>query len=149
MPVPLFGALLDDGDVSGLRWRVLAWAAAVVAAAGVAGLGAQVAIAGVDKASGLAAVIAGFCELAAFTLGVAGWASRRRMNSAGIGMEHADTVASAAAEGAGPDEARAGAKYEIDARGAHVGHVGDGGFHYADYRGLRPPRMRSGPDDNH
>ncbi|MFI7131790.1 hypothetical protein ACIBQ1_39365 [Nonomuraea sp. NPDC050153] len=66
-----------------MKWRVLMWSAAAAGAVIAVGLGAYVAVAGVDKAAGPAGVIAAFCELVAVTLAVTGWARQRQTPAQG------------------------------------------------------------------
>lgn len=71
--------MVHDG---GMRGRGLIWAAVVIAATGMAGLGAYLAVAGLDKASAVAGVVVAFVELAALALGVYG-VTRERGSTAG------------------------------------------------------------------
>lgn len=104
-------------------------------------LGADAGVAGMDKASGLAGVIVGFCELAALIMGVTAWASRRR--TAGVDEDFDDSgkppkTANAMEASKGRGHA-GGPKYVVDLRGSQAASVGDGGIHYVDLRGARPP----------
>jgi hypothetical protein len=54
-----------------MRWRLLTWLALAIGIMVATGLGIDVAVAGMTRASGLAVVIAGFCELCALMLAVA------------------------------------------------------------------------------
>jgi hypothetical protein len=69
-------------DVS-MRGRVLVWIAVAIAVAGLAGLGAYLAIAGLDKASAVAGVVVAFAELTSLALGVYGVTRERRSSAAG------------------------------------------------------------------
>lgn len=62
----------------GMRGRAFIWAATVVAVAGIAGLGAYLAIAGLDKASAASGVVVGCVELVALAVGVYGVVRERR-----------------------------------------------------------------------
>lgn len=64
--------------IQSMKWRVLIWVAVGAGVVAAAGLAVDVAVAGMDRASGLAGVLVGFCELGALVLGVAAWAAERR-----------------------------------------------------------------------
>jgi uncharacterized protein (TIGR02588 family) len=64
-------------DVS-MRGRALVWITVGVAACGVAGLGAYLAVAGLTEASAVAGVIVAFVELAALVVGIYGVTRERR-----------------------------------------------------------------------
>jgi hypothetical protein len=109
-----------------MKWRILLGLAALIAATAAVGLGVEVAVAGPGQAAGLAGVIAGFCELGAVLLGVAGWAAQHRAGG--------DRRAAGAPGGPDPDESGlaagnaavgAAGKYVVDARHARGVQVGD------------------------
>jgi hypothetical protein len=113
--------------INSMRSRVLVWVAVLVASGAAAGLALDVAVAGTSEATGLAGVIAGFCELAALVLGVTAWAGERRV--AGAGRRAEDGSSAAAADGCSRSPAagqREDGKYVVDARGAEGLQVGDG-----------------------
>jgi hypothetical protein len=109
-----------------VRWRILWWAAAALAAAGGAGLLAEVATAGLGRAAGLAGVIGGFCELGALVLGVAGLARDRR--SARGSAADAAAAPAPGPEPSSPGSQGAAVKYVVDSRGAAGVLIGDGGI---------------------
>jgi len=106
-------------------------------------------VAGLGQASGLAGVIAGFCELTAFLLGVAGWVGKRRAASA------SEDIPDAAATRTPPvkvsstsnTETEKSAKYVVDARGARVLQIGDRNAQYNDFPRGAPDRWQSGSAD--
>jgi hypothetical protein len=122
--------------IGSVKWRLLAWVAVVMAAGAGIGLGVDVAVAGLDKASGLAGVIVGFCELTAFALGVAAWAGRRRVAS--IATEEPDavpmdtSVTEVSRLAAGTVEKRG--KYVVDAPNSKGLQIGDGNIQRNDFR---------------
>ncbi|MGA5821500.1 hypothetical protein ACPC54_26960 [Kitasatospora sp. NPDC094028] len=61
-----------------MGWRAVTWSAVAVGALAAVALGVYALLAGADRASGLAGVIVGFCEIGALVLGVVGWAAERR-----------------------------------------------------------------------
>jgi hypothetical protein len=61
-----------------MRGRVLVWIAAIVAAGGIVGLAAYLAVAGLTKASAAAGVVVAFVELVALVVGVYGVTRERR-----------------------------------------------------------------------
>lgn len=109
-----------------MKWRVLVWIAAATAVAAAAGLGVDVAVAGTDKAAGLAGIIVGFCELAAVVLAVVGLTGQRRTTEAGSQVPRRDPGAKV---GDPADSARAPqseiGKYRVDAHGAEGLQIGD------------------------
>jgi hypothetical protein len=117
-----------------MRWRVLVWTAVATASAGAIWLVVEIATGGVDKASGLAGVIVGFCELAALVLGVFAYAAERR--EPGRGADAEPTAPAATAPAAGPTKAsEAGsAKYAVDARGAHGVQTGERNTQHNQFR---------------
>jgi hypothetical protein len=118
----------------------VAGASVVLGLAGAVGLGADAVVAGVDRASGLAGVVAGFCELAAFVLGVTGWVARRRtaLSSAdGRGDDAAGSGSDEVGPGAGA-EAAARAKYAVDVREARGLQIGDHNIQQNEFRGVPP-----------
>lgn len=122
--------------IGGVKWRLLAVAAAVIGLVGAAGLGVDVAVAGVDRASASAGVIAGFCELTAFVLGMTGWVAKRRTALTG-----ADSPGATAAGGRAADvnheasgETEGSAKYEVDARDTRGLQIGDHNIQRNDFR---------------
>lgn len=109
---------------------------AVVAAAG---LGVDVAVAGIDKASGLAGVIAAFCELVAVVLAIAGRAGQRR--STATRARQAPSAPEPTGDGdtdRPKDGNGASAKYAVDASHAEGVQIGDGNTQYLDYRRSSP-----------
>lgn len=115
--------------MEGVRWRVLMWAAVVIAAVAAAGLGAMVAVAGVDKAAGLAGVIVGFCEVAALLVAVVGWAGDRRAAA----TDRPGAAAAPAGTAVLPPPAGT-AKYVVDASNAQGVQTGDGNTQHNDFR---------------
>lgn len=135
--------------MEGVKWRLLIWAAAVIAVVGAVGLSLDAAVAGLKQASGVAAVIAGFCELAAFLLGVAGWAGKRRGVSTGGDIPDA-AAARTLPDDVGPKastETGKRAKYVVDARDVGVLQVGDRNIQRNDFRRASPDRQQSGGTD--
>jgi hypothetical protein len=102
-----------------------------VAAVAAVGLGVAVAVAGVDKAAGLAGVIVGFCELGALMLGVVGWVGQQRAAAGTPGPEVA-AVSGSAAEPKPPTAQPA--TYVVDARQAQGVQTGEGNTQHNDYR---------------
>jgi RIP homotypic interaction motif len=141
----------DDGTV---KWRVLTWVAVVVAVAAAADLVADLAVGGPGKASALAGVIAGFCELGALVLGVSAWAGQRRSASEQASEQrepatpHEPERAAPERDGAGaapesaPGPDSASGKYVVDARLAQGVQIGDGNTQRNDFR-----RHDSGTDE--
>jgi hypothetical protein len=130
--------LVDNAHV---KWRLLVWTAAVIATGGAVGLGADIVLAGVNKSAGFAGVIAGFCELAAFALGVAGWAGGRRAALAGGNTRDTCAVSAPAEPSHAASRATEGdAKYTVDARGAQGVQIGDNSFQHNDFRRASPGR---------
>jgi hypothetical protein len=128
--------MLVMADNSDVRWRLLVVAAGVIGFVGAAVLGADAVVAGVGTAAGLAGVMAGFCELAAFVLGVTGWAARCKtaLNAAGnpgeaTASDSADEVARATRQDPGER-----ARYGVDARNACGLQIGDHNFQRNDFR---------------
>jgi hypothetical protein len=118
------------------KWRLLLWSAALLVIAGAAGIVADAAVAGVGKASGLAGVIAGLCELAGLMLAVAGLAGRRRAALPGGDSRDgspADPAAAGPSRGAG-GETEGRPKYVVDARESSALQVGDGNLQHNDFR---------------
>jgi hypothetical protein len=110
-----------------VRWRVLIWVAVLLGAAAAAGLGVDVAVAGLDKAAGLAGVIVGFCELGALVLGIAAWAAERRASTARLAPPDPSVLGMAGRTGgpvAGLEERAS--RYRVDARHAGQVQIGDG-----------------------
>jgi hypothetical protein len=104
------------------------WLAAGIAVGAGAGLCAEIAVEGVSQAAGLAGVIAGFCELGALVMGVAGLAGEHRITrgdaertAVAPALETAGKVVEAGAEN------QAG-KYTVDLRQARMVQVGDHSF---------------------
>ncbi|GAB2734688.1 hypothetical protein GCM10010442_65020 [Kitasatospora kifunensis] len=93
---------------------------AVGALAAVA-LGVYALLAGADKASGLAGVIVGFCEIGALVLGVVGWAAERRAAPAST----APTAPTAPAPAPAQPQAQNG-KFAISAERIEKAQFGDG-----------------------
>jgi hypothetical protein len=128
-----------------MKWRLVIWAAAVIAVAAAAGLAIDAAVGGADKASGLAGVIAGFCELVASLLGVAAWARTRQgarigektraAASAGRIGTHADTGVRTAARSS---------RYIVDVHGAEGVQVGNGNIQHNSFC---PPPDGLDPDE--
>lgn len=98
-----------------MKWRVLVWAAGLIAAVTAVILGVVAVTAGLAAASGLAGVIAGFCELVAVALAVIGWSGRHRPTT-GAAKEWTSTSAPSAerpALGLGSASSHSGSKYEV------------------------------------
>jgi hypothetical protein len=128
-----------------MRRRLLAGVAVVIGIMGAAGLGVDVAVVGVGRASGLAGVMAGFCELAALVLGVAGWACKRRAAVAGATGPGAATAGGKAPEviQGGTGEIGGDAKYAVDARDVRGLQVGENNIQRNDFR-YPPPGCDEG-----
>jgi hypothetical protein len=124
----------DDGKV---KWRVITWLAVAIAVAAAIGLGADTAIDGTASAAGLAGVIAGFCELGALTLGVAGWAGQRREpgERPAPGGSLAPERGAEKSEEASATQTDTPGKYVVDARQAQGVQIGDGNVQHNDFRG--------------
>jgi len=123
----LIHALWRIGYDFDVRWRVLVWAAVLIAAAAAVALVVVAATAGLTAASGLAGVIVGLCELVAVALAVIGWAGRRRP-SAAAGEEGTSTSAPSAGQpdpGQGLAAGRSSGKYTVslgdNAQGVMIG----------------------------
>ncbi len=115
-----------------MKGHVLIGLAVAIAVAGAIAIGVEVAMAGIDKAAGLAGVIVGFCELAALVLGVAGFMASRRGESRGEDERQRGGEAEAAATApvtpapCSPAEGPASqGKYVVDIREASGVQVGD------------------------
>jgi hypothetical protein len=121
----------------------------VAAVAAAADLVADLAVGGPGKASALAGVIAGFCELGALVLGVSAWAAQRRAASgqAGDQREPADPPgpqrSAPGQNGADAVPQSAPGKYVVDARQAQAIQIGDGNTQRNDFR-----RHDSGTDEH-
>jgi hypothetical protein len=140
---PQLSGYLFGSDDYGMRSRVLVWVALMIAAAAAAGLAVDVAIAGTSNATGLAGVIAGFCELAAVVLGIAAWAGERRVAEEGRQAENASSTATADGESTTRAEVPHGEdrKYVVDARGAEGVQVGNSNTQYVISRSASPGRQ--------
>ena len=114
-----------------MKGRLLVGLAVTIAVAGAIAIGVDAAVAGIDKAAGLAGVIVGFCELAALALGVAGFMADRREGRSkgerpGVGeVAAAATSPSAPASGAPADGPAVQGKYVVDVRDASGVQIGD------------------------
>jgi hypothetical protein len=118
------------------KWRLLLWSAALLAIAGAAGIVADAAVAGVGKASGLAGVIAGLCELAGLVLGVAGLTGRRRAVLPDGDSRDGSPAGPAAADPSRGTGGGTGGRpiYVVDARESSALQVGDGNLQHNDFR---------------
>jgi hypothetical protein len=120
-----------------MNWRLVTVLAVVIAAAAGAGLGVDVVVAGTARASGLAGVIVGFCELVALVLGVASWAAHRReareRHASGLPEASEVPVPVAPESAADARPGNASPKYVVDARGAHGVQVGDHGIQHNEF----------------
>lgn len=107
---------------------MLTWAAIAVGSAAVVGLAIDVIVAGTGKAAGMASVIAGFCELVAVVLAVAGWAGERRSVATAQTLRNASVPHGGVRGEARPVAGYSGeaGKYQVDARQAEGVQVGDG-----------------------
>jgi hypothetical protein len=130
-----------------VKWRILLYLAVLIAAAAAAGLGVEVAVAGPGPAAGLAGVIAGFCELGALLLGVAGWAAQHRAGDRrAAGARHQpDPDDSGLA--AGNAAADAVGKYVVDARHARGVQIGDRNVQRNEFGGSLPAAEVDGAED--
>ncbi len=115
-----------------MKGRVLIGLAVTIAVAGAIAIGVDVAVAGIDKAAGLAGVVVGLCELAALVLGVAGFMADRRGESRGETDRQVsgDAAAVAAAPRAPASVSQADGpavhgKYVVDVRDASGVQIGD------------------------
>jgi hypothetical protein len=119
-----------------MKRRVLVRITCVISVIASAGLGVDLAVAGLNQAAAAAAVIAGVAAMAALVIAVASWpkeASKASEKDAPAGMRGTSETAAAESTAATPG-AWAGrgspvsaGKYTIDARGAGNVQVGDGG----------------------
>lgn len=125
-----------------MRWRVLLWAALVIGAVAAVGLGVDIVVAGPGQASVLAGIVAGFSELVAAVLAVAGWAGVRRSAAA---TQRAGRHGSVPEPGAPANVSRPATgtgKYVVDAHGATNVQIGDGNTQHVDARQAPPQRRR-------
>jgi hypothetical protein len=114
-----------------MKWRLLIWAALAMGTAAAVGLGVAVIVVGVNKAAGLAGVMAAFCELGALVLGVVGWVGGR----ATAGRSGPDTSSIPAPPVMGDRPVSSTAEtYAVDARGAKGIQTGEGNIQYNDFR---------------
>lgn len=126
------------GYGSAVKWRVLVWAAVLIAAAAAVVLGVVAVEEGLTAASGLAGVIAGFCELTAVALAVIGWVGKRRS----VTDTRKEETRATSAPSAGPHDAnqhladgRGGGKYVVNLGDNAQGTViGDGNILHNDLR---------------
>lgn len=135
-----------------MRWRVLLWAALAIGATAAVVLGVDIVVAGRGAASGLAGIIAAFCELVAVVLLVTSWVGERR--SAATRRAIRDGSVPEPGASAPVDEpviggatSPGGAKYVVDARGATGVQIGDGGVMHVDARRTPPQRRQAGHRD--
>jgi hypothetical protein len=116
-----------------VRWRVLSWTALAIGAVAAVGLGVDIAVAGPDKASVLAGIVVGFCELVGAVLAMITWSGERRSADASV-----RDVSAPASDSGGTKPATG--KYVVDARGAAGVQVGDGNVQHVDARPVPAPR---------
>jgi hypothetical protein len=119
--------VLGIGYGSGVKWRVLVWAAVLIAAGAAITLGVIAVTSGLTASSGLAGFIVGFCELLAVTLAVIGWAGQHRPSADEEKEKTSASVSSSGQPDAGQGLApgRSGVKYAVtlgnSARGVMIG----------------------------
>jgi hypothetical protein len=108
-----------------VKWRVLIWAALVIGAVAVVGLGVDIVVAGPDKAAVLAGIVVGFCEVVGAGFAVVSWAGERKSTQPAV-PKAPDAPGSQPTAGSG--------KYVVDARDATGVQVGDGNTQHVDTR---------------
>ena len=107
------------------------WLACVIGAGSAAGLAADVVVAGMGRAAGLAGVIVGFCELGALVLGVAARTGEQQARS-----ERREGRVPEVADEGGDGRLTGGmaGKYVVDARHSRGVQVGDRSVQRNDFR---------------